>query len=70
MKFFSNLKTTTKLIISLVIGLLFIFIIGFSGINNMKNINNNLSDVYENRFIPSTLLEKIQKILLHLNVKY
>jgi len=46
MKWFNNLKMIQKLVSAFITVALFIGIVGFIGIYNMKNINNNIKNIY------------------------
>jgi len=47
MKWLSNLKMIQKLVSAFILGALFIGIVGLIGINNMKNIDKNLENIYK-----------------------
>lgn len=70
MKWFSNLKLRTKLVICFVILAVFTGIIGFMGISNMGTINSRGDDMYYNNFVPSTSLSKIQRAMLIIRSDY
>lgn len=75
MKRFNNLKTRTKLILSFVIVALFTGIVGVIGITSMSSINNSSVDMYNEDFLPSLDLARIQTALedvraLHLLAVY
>ncbi|WP_234124023.1 methyl-accepting chemotaxis protein [Clostridium hydrogenum] len=46
MRIFNNLKMLYKLMISFIIMMIFIAVVGFVGISNMKKINSNVSNLY------------------------
>lgn len=46
MKFFNNLKMLYKLMTAFTIMIIFIVIVGFLGISNMRKINSNVSNLY------------------------
>lgn len=60
MKWFSNLKIKTKLLISFIVIAIFTAVLGVVGVNNMKKINTRSEDMYNNNFIPVQNLQKIQ----------
>lgn len=70
MKWFSNLKIKVKLVVCFIIVAIFTGIVGFIGISNMKTQNKNAQLVFNNNFIPSQQLAKIQKNLLLIRSDY
>ncbi|MBU3099212.1 MULTISPECIES: methyl-accepting chemotaxis protein [Clostridium] len=48
MKWFNNLKMIQKLVSAFVLVALFIGIVGFIGVTNIKNMNKNLENIYNN----------------------
>ena len=60
-----NLKTKAKLTILSFIALLAILILGILGTVQLKQVNNGLVRVYNDRVIP---LEQLKIILLHLHL--
>lgn len=63
MKWFNNLKTRVKLILCFVIISLFTGIVGLIGISSMNEINVNSVNMYNNDFLPSLDLARIQTAL-------
>jgi len=59
MKWIINLKMRTKLISSFVIISIFVSIVGFFGIYNIKSGNDNMSYMYKNSLLPIQILGKI-----------
>lgn len=70
MKWFSNLKIKVKLVVCFIIVAIFTGIVGFIGISNMKTQNKNAQLVFNNNFVPSQQLAKIQKNLLLIRSDY
>lgn len=64
MNWFINLKTKNKLLVSFIFMAILIGVVGFFTLGKMTAINNNLDDLYKERFIPSTYLSKMQANLL------
>ena len=60
MKWFSNLKIRMKLIISFIVLTVLTAALGILGVSYMKAINNNSQSMYNNDFVPATLLKDIQ----------
>lgn len=63
MKWFNNLKIGSKLIMCFVILSIFTSVVGIVGINNMNSLNEASVDMYENDFIPSQDLIRVQGYL-------
>lgn len=63
MKLFSNLKIKAKLIVCFIILAVFTGIVGIVGIVDMSNINRRSENMYNNNFLPSQNLAKIQNAL-------
>jgi methyl-accepting chemotaxis protein len=61
MNLITNLKIKTKLIVSFTIISLFVGIVGFNAINNMKKINNEMVSMYKNRLLPINYLGSVSK---------
>ncbi|MCB2306006.1 methyl-accepting chemotaxis protein [Clostridium estertheticum] len=77
MRFIKNLKIIQKLLLAFIIVSLFMFIIGFIGINNAKKMNNDITNMYnsdligvkDTTIIKSNLLEIKADLLLISNPK-
>ncbi|MGK0468643.1 methyl-accepting chemotaxis protein [Clostridium sp.] len=75
MKFFRNLKMIQKLLASFIAVALFIGIVGFIGVYNMKNVNNDIGNMYnvdligvkDTTNIKANLLEIKTDVLLIIN---
>ena len=61
MKFVANLKIKTKLLISFTIISLFVGIVGFNAIYNMRKMNEDMKSMYNNRLLSIQYLGKIAK---------
>lgn len=70
MNWFSNLKIKVKLVICFIILALFTGAVGIIGISNMGMINERGDDIYNNNFLASQELAKIQKSLLLIRSEY
>lgn len=66
MKWFLNLKTGIKLIIGFTIVSMIIAIVGFIGIRNMKNINNDLVSMHDDMLVPTRQLGDVHASLLEM----
>ncbi|WLC71283.1 methyl-accepting chemotaxis protein [Clostridium estertheticum] len=64
MKFFNNLKMIQKLLSAFLIIAVFLGLVGFIGIHNMKNINTNVKDIYNNDLVGVKDLISIKANLL------
>ncbi len=70
MKWFINLKIRVKLITCFIILAIFTGIVGLMGISNMNALNTSGAEMYNNNFIPSTDLAKIQRSILLIRSNY
>lgn len=59
-KMLKGLKIYHKLILSFLVVTCFIFVVAVTGINNMKNINNQSSSMYKNNLLALNALQNIQ----------
>ncbi|MCB2305306.1 methyl-accepting chemotaxis protein [Clostridium estertheticum] len=66
MKWFNNLKMIQKLVSAFVLVALFIGIVGFIGMTNIKNINKNLGDIYNIDLIGVNDISNIKANLLEI----
>jgi len=64
MKCFNNLKIIQKLVSAFVIVALFIGIVGFFGLYNMKNINKNINNIYNRDLKGTNALVNLKSNLL------
>ncbi|MBU3214305.1 methyl-accepting chemotaxis protein [Clostridium estertheticum] len=64
MKFFNNLKMIQKLVSAFLLVAVFLGLVGFIGIYNMKNINTNVKDIYNDDLIGVKDLISIKANLL------
>ncbi|MBU3153983.1 methyl-accepting chemotaxis protein [Clostridium estertheticum] len=64
MKFFNNLKMIQKLVSSFLLVAVFLGLVGFIGTYNMKNINTNVKDIYNDDLIGVKDLISIKANLL------
>ncbi|UVI31253.1 methyl-accepting chemotaxis protein [Paenibacillus spongiae] len=56
MSWFYNLKTSVKLVASFLILSMVMIFVGLYGMSNLKNLNNNLTDMYDNNLLPVSYL--------------
>jgi methyl-accepting chemotaxis protein len=63
MKWFTNLKIRTKLVLCFAILSVFTAIVGIVGIENMNSLNTASQDMYNENFVPSLNLSNIQTAL-------
>ncbi len=70
MKWFGNLKIRVKLITCFIILAILTGAVGLIGIRNMGNINESVTKMYQNNYIPSQKLALIQKNLLIVRSDY
>lgn len=70
MKGYLNLKIKTKLLMGYVFIAIFTAIVGFIGVLNMRQINNDSKTMYESNFLPLQDLNMIQNSLQTVHVYY
>lgn len=70
MKWFSNLKIKTKLVSCFIIVAIFTGVVGFIGITNMNAQNKSANAIFNNNYLPSQELAKVQKNLLIIRSDY
>ena len=61
MNFMVNFKIKTKLIVGFTIISIFVGVVGFNAIYNMKKMNDDMTSMYKNRLLPTQYLGKIAK---------
>jgi len=64
MKFLSKIKTKPRLIGSFLLVAVLIVVVGGIGVFGMREINNKMTDLYENRTVPIQELSKIENSLM------
>ena len=64
MKFFNNLKMIQKLVSAFLLVAVFLGLVGFIGTHNMKNINTNVKNIYNDDLIGVKDLISIRANLL------
>lgn len=60
MKWFVNLRTRHKLIVSFSMMILIVILIGFTGLAYMNQIQRNMNSIYDDKLLPVMMLNKIQ----------
>lgn len=63
MNWFNNFKIRTKILVCFIILAIFTGIVGVVGISNMNSLNVRSENIYNNNFVPSQYLSKIQTSL-------
>jgi len=63
MNWFNNFKIRTKILVCFIILAIFTGIVGVVGISNMNGLNDRSENIYNDNFIPSQYLSKIQTSL-------
>jgi len=63
MKWFTNLKIKTKLVVCFIVLAIFTAIVGTVGISNMNTLNAKSNNMYQNNFLPAQNLATIQTAL-------
>lgn len=69
MKWFNNMKIGLKLKLSFAILSLFIIIVGYVGINNMEQINENTEHIYKTNVIGIKDMSQIKSNIITINLK-
>lgn len=70
MRWFSNLKIKIKLVSCFIIVAIFMGVVGFMGITNMDAQNKSADEIFNNNFLPSQELSKVQKNLIIIRANY
>lgn len=60
MKWFVNLRTRHKLIVSFSIMIIIVVLTGFTGLAYMNEIQKNMNSIYDDKLLPVMMLNKIQ----------
>lgn len=68
MKWFYNLKTGMKLILSFVIVSIILGFAGLNGITNLSKLNQSMENMYDNQLIPISNLNEVKQLFLEIRI--